>query len=128
MTHKNFSFRVEWVEAMDGLDEDEVFEILRAMAHFAKTGEILELTYFADRVFQYHMVPTLLKRRKAAQYRARAKARRQAAAQKSDESKDKDEKPAVAKVTPTPDVEADPQAPIVEVTDGKNPMLPLPEG
>lgn len=76
MTQKNFSFRYEWLESMDSLAEDEQVEVLQAIAHFSRTGIAMELSYYANEVFVNYILPTLMKRRKAAESRARARARR----------------------------------------------------
>ena len=54
---------------MDSLAEDEQVEVLQAIAHFSRTGIAMELSYYANEVFVNYILPTLMKRRKAAESR-----------------------------------------------------------
>lgn len=115
MMQKNFSFRYEWLELMDNLYEEEQIEVIHAIAHFSRCGEVAVLSCDANRVFRDKILPTLQKRRKAALYRARLRARRAAQVQPPTEQRNESSPvsrpapsapPAPALVTPesgTPD-------------------------
>ncbi len=107
MKQKNFAFRYEWLEIIDPLDYEEQMEVIQAIALFCRTGEVEQLTYYANERFVNDILPTLQKRRKAAQYRARLKEKKLAAAAKADELR----KVAVeAKAKAAPQAEPEPAA------------------
>lgn len=79
MTQKNISLRFEWLEIIDPLAFDEQMEVINAVARFCRTGEVVSLSPYANEKFVKYILPTLQKRRKAAETRARRKERMAAA-------------------------------------------------
>ena len=76
MQRKNFAFRFEWMEAIASYDPNIRLEIYEATIMYAQTGELPEMSPQAALGFETYILPDFERRRRAAEYRARAKARR----------------------------------------------------
>lgn len=86
MQRKNFAFKFEWQQAIAYLSPEERLEVYEETIRYARTGRVSFNSGRACVAFNTHILPDFERRRKAAEYRARAKARRQAEAEASNKS------------------------------------------
>lgn len=77
MQRKIFAFRFEWMEAIASYDPNVRLEIYEATVMYAETGTLPAMSPQAALGFETYILPDFERRRKAAEYRARAKARRE---------------------------------------------------
>lgn len=76
MKRTNFAFRYQWSLAIAHLPAEYRLEIFEATVRYAETGATGPMSDVAAEAFGSFILPDFERRRKAADYRARAKARK----------------------------------------------------
>lgn len=76
MKRTNFAFRYQWSLAIAHLAAEYRLEIFEATVRYAETGATGPMSKVAEEAFSSFILPDFERRRKAAEYRARAKARK----------------------------------------------------
>ena len=108
MQRKIFAFRFEWMEAIASYDPNVRLEIYEATVIYAETGTLPAMSPQAALGFETYILPDFERRRKAAEYRARAKARREGRQVPPQEVQTVQAEPVVAAVAELPEIVMEP--------------------